>query len=72
MRFTIKQARSYAGFTQAEMAEKLGIHRSTYMKIENDPSIATLGQIARISEITGVTIDQIFLGYNSTNVEHTA
>lgn len=72
MRFTIKQARSYAGFTQAEMAEKLGIHRSTYMKIENDPSIATLGQISRISEITGVTIDQIFLGYNSTNVEHTA
>ena len=72
MRFTIKQARSYAGFTQAEKAEKLGIHRSTYMKIENDPSIATLGQISRISEITGVTIDQIFLGYNSTNVEHTA
>lgn len=72
MRFTIKQARSYAGLTQAEMAEKLGIHRSTYMKIENDPSIATLGQISRISEITGVTIDQIFLGYNSTNVEHTA
>lgn len=72
MRFTIKQARSYAGFTQAEMAEKLGIHRSTYMKIENDPSIATLGQISRISEITGVTIDQIFLGYSSTNVEHTA
>lgn len=72
MRFTIKQARSYAGFTQAEMAEKLGIHRSTYMKIEKDPSIATLGQISRISEITGVTIDQIFLGYSSINVEHTA
>lgn len=72
MRFTIKQARAYAGFTQTEMAEKLGIHRSTYMKIENDPSLATIGQIFRISEITGIGIEQFFLGNNSTNVEHTA
>ena len=72
MRFTIKQARSYAGFTQAEMAKKLGIHHSTYMKIENDPSMATLRQISRISEITGVTIEQFFLEYSSTNVDHTA
>ena len=72
MRFTIRQARAYAGFTQTEMAEKLGIHRSTYMKIENDPSMATIGQISRISEITGVSIDQFFLSKNSTNVEPTA
>ncbi len=30
--FTMKQARKYAGFTQLEMAKKMGIDRSTYMK----------------------------------------
>ncbi len=69
MHFTVKQARTYAGLTQAEMADKLGVHRSTYMKIENDPTTATLGQINLISEVTGIPIEQFFLTYNSTNVE---
>lgn len=69
MHFTVKQARTYAGLTQAEMADKLGVHRSTYMKIENDPTTATLGQINLISEVTGIPIEQFFLTSNSTNVE---
>ena len=69
MHFTVKQARTYAGLTQAEMADKLGVHRSTYMKIENDPTTATLGQINLISEVTGIPIEQFFLASNSTNVE---
>ena len=69
MHFTVKQARTYAGLTQAEMADKLGVHRSTYMKIENDPTTATLGQINLSSEVTGIPIEQFFLTYNSTNVE---
>lgn len=69
MRFTIKQARAYAGLTQAEISDRIGIHRSTYIKIENDPSSATLGQLAKISEVTGIPIDQFFLAFNSTKVE---
>ena len=45
MGFTVKQARQYAGFTQREMAEKLGISRDTYRKIEQSLSIS-----ARVSK----------------------
>lgn len=42
MGFTVKQARQYAGFTQREMAEKLGVSRDTYRKIEMSPEDATV------------------------------
>ena len=50
MGFTVKQARQYAGFTQREMAEKLGISRDTYRKIEQSPEDATVATAKRISE----------------------
>jgi DNA-binding helix-turn-helix protein len=56
--------------TQAELAEKLGIDRSTYIKIEKDVSRATVGQVNQISEITGIPIAYIFLTDNSTLVDN--
>lgn len=70
MQFTIKQARVLAGLTQAEMAEKIGINRSTYIKIEKDPLRATIRQINQISEMTGVSIGDLFLTQNSTFVDN--
>lgn len=70
MQFTIKQARVLAGLTQAEMAEKIGINRSTYIKIEKDPLRATIRQINQISEMTGVSIGDLFLTKNSTFVDN--
>ena len=70
MQFTIKQARVLAGLTQAEMAEKIGINRSTYIKIEKDPLRATIRQINQISEMTGVSIGDLFLSKNSTFVDN--
>ena len=62
MRFTLKQARLHAGLTQVEMAKKLEIDRTTYIKIEKDVSRATVGQISRISQVTGIPFASIFLG----------
>lgn len=70
MQFTIKQARVLAGLTQAEMAEKIGINRSTYIKIEKDPLRATIRQINQISEMTGVSIGDLFLTKNSIFVDN--
>lgn len=70
MQFTIKQARNYANMTQAEMAKYLDIDRSTYIKIEKDVSRATVGQINRISEKTGIPIADIFLTNDSTLVKN--
>ena len=72
MQFTIKQARTHAGLTQAEIAKKLGIDRSTYIKIEKDVSRATVGQINLIAHITGIPMADIFLGENSTLVDNRA
>lgn len=62
MKFTLKQARLYAGLTQREMAKELKIDRTTYIKIEKDVSRATVGQISCISRVTGVPIDDILRG----------
>ena len=69
MQFTIRQARSHAGLTQSDVAKKLGIDRGTYMKIEKEPPRATVRQINMISEITGIPVEDIFLGCNSTIVD---
>lgn len=64
--FSVKQARQYAGFTQLEMANKLGVSRDTYRKIELSPETASVALAKKISEIVGIPIDQIFFVENST------
>lgn len=54
MRFTIRQARTHAGLTQAEMARELGVERTTYIRLEKDQSRVTMGQLDRISRVTGI------------------
>lgn len=68
--FTLRQARTFAGLTQAEMAEKLRIDRSTYIKIEKNVARATVGQVNRIAEITGIPLSEIFLADDSTLVDN--
>lgn len=54
----IRQARDSAGFTQAEMADLLGVKRTTYANWESttEPNIAT---IKKISQILGVEFSQL-------------
>lgn len=70
MQFTLRQARTHAGMTQADMANALGIDRGTYLRMEKDPQKATVRQLNVVSEITGIPVNDIFLGCNSTNVEN--
>ena len=55
LRFTLRQAR-----THAEMAEELGIDRTTYIKIEKDQSRATVRQLYCISRVTGIPVTWFF------------
>ena len=71
MQFTLRQARTHAGLTQADVANSLGIDRGTYLRIEKDPQRATIKQINAISVLTGIPVSDIFLGCNSTNVDKT-
>lgn len=71
LQFTIRQARTHAGITQANMAKCLGIDRGTYRKLEQDISRCTVGQLLSISTITGIPVRDIFLPVDSTNEEST-
>lgn len=66
MGFSVKQARLYAGYTQTEIAEKLGISRDTYRKIETSPDTASVAIARKFSDVVGIPIDQIFFEKKST------
>lgn len=60
MQFTLRQARTHAGLTQADVANSLGIDRGTYLRMEKDPQRATIRQINAISALTGIPVSDIF------------
>lgn len=64
--FTVKQARQYAGKTQKEMADKMGVCRDKYRKLEENPEEFTIKNALRFSEITCLSIDDISFSKNST------
>ena len=66
MEFSVEQARKYAGLTQAETAEKMGVCRDTYRRIEKNPEKATIEQAYLFSSAVGISLDQIFFRKNST------
>lgn len=61
MKYTVKQARVLADFTQTKMEKMLGISRDTYRKIELDPESAKISQAKKISKITGIEFSDIFM-----------
>jgi len=66
MRLTLKQARLIRGFTQEQMAEALGVHVHTYMKIEQNPEKATVEQVKVMSKKLNMSYDDIFFGQDSS------
>ena len=66
MTYTVKLARVANGLTQVQMAEKMGVSRDTYRKIELNPECATIAQAKQIAEITGIPVGEIFLCFAST------
>lgn len=57
---TLAEARKRAGYTQQEMADKLGISRPTYAAIEADPSRATVLQAKTICSMLSKNYEYIF------------
>ena len=63
MRFiTLEAARKNAGYTQKEVAEKIGIHNQTVSKYENDSSKIPFYLMEKLCDLYGVTKDEVFLG----------
>lgn len=65
MKFTMKQARQYAGLTQVDMAQRLNIALATYRDYEHGTSLMRVDKAIEFSRIVGVPIDNlIFLQLN--------
>lgn len=59
MKFTLKQARNYAGLTQEEVAKKLGISTLTYSKYERGKSDISAKQAKKFSKLVGIEMDNL-------------
>lgn len=57
---TLEEARKRAGYTQQDMADKLGCSRPTYAAIEANPSRATVLQAKTICSLLAKNYEYIF------------
>lgn len=58
-KYTIRQLRGLAGWTQAETAEKLGVSTQTYNAWEKDISNVGISKVMALADIFGVKLSQI-------------
>lgn len=61
----MKMARVGAGLRQKDVAEQMGIHVQTYMKMEQNPEDISIKDAKRFAEIVGVSWTDIFFQNNS-------
>jgi len=60
-RICIAACRVNAGQTQTEFAEKIGVTQNTVCNWENGKSEPDLSQLRKISELSGIPMDFIFV-----------
>jgi len=55
----IKETRLKKGFSQADVAEKMGISRSSYIAVEKGKKDLTLGEFGKLSGILSVSFEEL-------------
>lgn len=66
MKFTVKQAREYAGLTQRQAAKKLGIALATYQGYEWGDVEMRIGIAKRFAGMVKIPLDQLIF-YSKTS-----
>lgn len=61
-----KQARVLCDLSQKQVAEKLGVHRQTYMRWERNADEMPVGKAKEFSKIVKRKMDEIFFAPEST------
>lgn len=59
MKFDLRQARSYAGLSQKEIANKLDLATLTYQKYEAGERKMRVDKAEKFSKVVGIPINQI-------------
>ncbi len=60
-KITLEAARVNAGLTQKELAEILGVSRTTVVNWEKGNTEPTISQLKKLSELSGIPMDFIFI-----------
>jgi DNA-binding XRE family transcriptional regulator len=60
MTLTLRQARRLREKSQEELARQIGVHVNTYRKLEENPDTVTIAMAKRISQVLGISYDEIF------------
>lgn len=69
MQYSLRELRVRNNYTQAKMADLLGISRQRYNEIEKNPSKTSMSRMQQIAKILKVEIGDIFLTDYLTNSE---
>lgn len=68
-KFDLKSARVRANLTQREMARKMGMSQTSYLRYEKGELVLRVDQAWNFSKIVGITFDQIiFLSQTTLQV----
>lgn len=59
MKFDLRQARTYAGFTQGQIAKRIGIAKITYQKYENGNRKMRVDVAEKFANEVGIPMGQI-------------
>jgi len=68
VRISLSACRVNAGLSQIELAEILGVAKTTVSNWEKGITIPSFDQVRRISEVSGIPMDFIFLAEQSKNL----
>lgn len=68
-RISLEAARVNAGLTQKELAKMLGVSNVTIVNWEKGNSEPSVSQLRKISELSGIPMDFIFIPDKSNNIE---
>lgn len=69
MKNKLKELRKNSALTQKQIADVLGIDRSTYSYYENGKASPSLAVLLRIAKVFNVTLDYVIYGDDSKTVQ---
>jgi|LakMenE01Jun11ns_1017448.scaffolds.fasta_scaffold9633136_2 transcriptional regulator with XRE-family HTH domain len=67
----LKQARGQKGYTQRQVADKLGVHSTTISKHELDTAEPDSEALLQLAKIYGVSVEWIMYGHEDNNITET-
>ena len=59
----IKSFRALKGYTQEDMATKLGLSRKVYIKYENSPYSVPIEKLEPVAKVLGCRVGDFFVAY---------